>query len=166
MKTDCNHIIGVCELDHDGEVVLIHADQEPHSWLDFSPLFSFCPLCGAEVASLASEFQTSLDALLKPEHTPEPSTPPEKAFHEQGEKIGEWLKEIEHPPGRISALMEKGVLPEGLGYNYQPATYNRPSGVTVGEVHEFLNDLDQMQAITKMTPEEQDRYFADNPPKP
>lgn len=68
----CTHIVGTG--DDFGEISLIHSGDDPYdaSCEVFHP-FSFCPLCGAEVTSLASEFQSCLDALKKQERDSAPS---------------------------------------------------------------------------------------------
>jgi len=74
MKTECCHIIGLVdyEMDYQSCTAPVYADSGPDFNDTFTP-FSFCPLCGAEVASLASEFQTRLQTLEAERRASEPT---------------------------------------------------------------------------------------------
>jgi len=84
MKTECNHIIGT--EDSDCQQSFVRAGESPHPHDIFSP-FSFCPLCGAEVASLASQFQTRLQTLEAERRASEPTAEQLEAIRQ------EWIQE-------------------------------------------------------------------------
>ncbi len=58
------------------------------------------------------------------------ATPLDNFFQQDSSRLEGEINELQRNTGRLSALMEKGILPDGMGYNFNSVLYQRstPTG--------------------------------------
>lgn len=125
---NCDHIIGTAESDY--QQFNVHIGETPDiSAVNFHA-FDFCPKCGLKLTTEPEQYLVAMEEVRANYRPFVPTTPLEIAWHKHCERLMKAMHDI--PPPRMSPLLDKGPMPEGLGYNY-PRTEIRP--VTASEIN-------------------------------
>jgi hypothetical protein len=118
--SDCNHIIGHAELEDCG--IIVHADSKPDIIIwEFTP-YTFCPKCGVKLTDEPANYAAALEKAREEYRARIPDK--SDAFVRESSSLEAAIKRLTEPSS-FAERLRKEPLPEGMGFNWATAIYQR-----------------------------------------